>query len=35
VDREKVKAVYKDGVLEISLPKLGRVQPIQVKVKID
>lgn len=35
VDQEKVKAVYKDGVLEISLPKLGKAQPIQVKVKID
>ena len=35
VDQEKVKATCKDGVLEISLPKLDKAQRFQVKVKID
>jgi HSP20 family protein len=35
VDQQSVKASYKDGVLEVSLPKIGRAQGFQVKVKID
>jgi HSP20 family protein len=35
VDQENVKAIYKDGVLEISLPRVSKAQKSQVKVKID
>jgi HSP20 family protein len=35
VDQERVTAVYKDGVLEVSLPKVDRYQGSMVKVKID
>ncbi|MCM8799483.1 MAG: Hsp20/alpha crystallin family protein [Candidatus Omnitrophica bacterium] len=34
VDTNKVKATYKDGVLEIVLPKTEEVKPKQIKVEI-
>jgi HSP20 family protein len=34
VDPEKVKARFKDGVLEIRIPKLERAKPKQIQVEI-
>jgi len=34
VDPEKVKAKFKDGVLEIRIPKLERAQPKQIQVEV-
>lgn len=34
VDREKVEASYKDGVLQIVLPKLEEARPKQVQVRV-
>jgi len=34
VDAEKIAASYKDGVLEVSLPKSERAKPKQIKVDI-
>jgi len=33
IDREKIKAAYKDGVLRIVLPKKGEVHPKQIVVE--
>jgi len=33
VDTEKVDAIYKDGVLKITLPKSETVKPKKVKIK--
>jgi len=35
VDAEKIEAVYRDGVLTITLPKSEKTKPIKVKVKED
>jgi HSP20 family protein len=35
VDREKVKASYKDGVLEIELPKSPQKQAMEVNIDVD
>jgi len=34
VDQEKVKARFKDGVLEIRIPKLERAKPKQIQVEV-
>ncbi len=34
VDAQKVNAVYKDGVLEVSLPKREDAKPKQIKVEV-
>ncbi len=34
VDTEKVKAEYKDGVLELRLPKVEEVKPKRIDVKV-
>lgn len=34
VDKEKVRARYKDGVLEITLPKASEAKPKQIKVEV-
>ena len=35
VDAEKIKAVYKDGVLELTLPKKEEAKPKQIKVEVS
>lgn len=35
VDAEKAEAVYKDGVLHISIPKQVEIQPRQIKVSVE
>lgn len=35
VDREKAKAKYRDGVLEVDLPKSERAKPKEIKVEIQ
>lgn len=35
VDKEKVKAKYKDGVLEIALPKASEAKLKQIKVEVN
>ncbi|MBI5286337.1 MAG: Hsp20/alpha crystallin family protein [Deltaproteobacteria bacterium] len=35
VDKEKVNARYKDGVLEIALPKIQEAKPKQIKIKVE
>lgn len=35
VDKSKVKAKYKDGVLEISIPKAEEVKPKEVAIEIE
>lgn len=35
VDAEKVKAVYKDGVLHVTLPKPESIKPKQIEVEIN
>jgi len=35
VDKEKIKASYKNGVLEVVLPKIEREKPKQIKVDIQ
>jgi HSP20 family protein len=35
VDASKVKATYKDGVLELALPKKEEAQPKQIKVNVN
>ncbi len=35
VDAEKIKAKYKDGVLELTLPKKEEVKPKQIKVEVS
>ena len=35
VDAEKIKASYKDGVLELSLPKKEEAKPKQIRVEIN
>jgi HSP20 family protein len=34
VDADKVKAVYRDGVLELSLPKAEEIKPKKIEVKV-
>lgn len=34
VDRDKIKAGYKDGVLKVTLPKKDEVKPKQIKVEL-
>ena len=34
VDQEKVKAKFKDGILEITLPKVEEAKPKQIKVEV-
>jgi len=35
IEKEKVKATYKNGVLEITLPKIEKVKPKQIKVDVS
>lgn len=35
VDREKIQAALKHGVLQISLPKLQKAQPVSVPVQVQ
>lgn len=35
VDRENISASYKNGVLEITLPKSAEVKPKQVKINVE
>ncbi len=35
VDSEKIKASYKDGVLELTLPKKEEAKPKQIKVEVS
>jgi HSP20 family protein len=35
IHQEKVKAKFKDGILEITLPKVEEAKPKQVKVEIS
>jgi HSP20 family protein len=35
VDAEKIKASYKDGVLELALPKKEEAKPKQIKVEVS
>jgi HSP20 family protein len=35
VDSEKIKASYKDGVLELTLPKKEEAKPKQIKVEVN
>ncbi|MCS7181197.1 MAG: Hsp20/alpha crystallin family protein [bacterium] len=35
VDKEKVKAVYKNGILEITLPKLEKEKTKEVKIEVE
>ena len=35
VDQSKVKASYKDGILEVKLPKVEEAKPKQIKVEIE
>ena len=35
VDQDKVKASFKDGVLEIKLPKIRKEEPKQIKVDVE
>ncbi|HOW35751.1 MAG TPA: Hsp20/alpha crystallin family protein [Candidatus Omnitrophota bacterium] len=35
IDREKVKAAYKNGVLEVTLPKIEKTKPKQIKVDVN
>lgn len=35
IDAKKVKAAYKDGVLELTLPKAEEVKPRKVAVEVD
>lgn len=35
VDAEKIKAAYKDGVLELTLPKKEEAKPKQIKVEVN
>ena len=34
VQADKVKATYRDGVLEIRLPKLEEVKPKEIKIEV-
>jgi len=34
VQAEKVKATYRDGVLEVKLPKVDEVKPKEIKIDI-
>jgi len=34
VDRENIKAAYKDGVLKVTLPKKEEVKPKQIKIDV-
>lgn len=35
VDMERIKAAYKNGVLEVSVPKKEEVKPKQIEISID
>ncbi len=35
IDKEKIKAAYKNGVLEIVLPKIEKAKPRQIKVDVN
>lgn len=35
IDRDKIKAIYKAGVLEVILPKREEVKPKQIQVQIE
>ena len=35
IDKEKIKASYKNGVLDISVPKIEKMKPKQIKVDIN
>ena len=34
VDREKIEAEYKDGVLKLDIPKIEEAKPKEIKVKV-
>jgi HSP20 family protein len=34
IQQDKIKAVFKDGVLEVTLPKAEEVKPKQVKIEV-
>jgi len=35
VDADKAEAIYRDGVLHISIPKQSEIQPRQIKVSVE
>jgi HSP20 family protein len=35
VQQDKVKAKFKDGILEITLPKVEEAKPKQIKVEVS
>jgi len=35
IDREKVKAAYKNGVLEVILPKIEKAKPKQINIDVN
>jgi HSP20 family protein len=35
IDRERVEATFKDGVLTVRLPKAERVRPRKVEIKVE
>jgi HSP20 family protein len=35
IDKEKVAATYKNGVLEVTLPKSAAIKPKQIKIKVE
>ena len=34
IQQEEIRAVFKDGVLELTLPKAQRVRPKQIKIDV-
>lgn len=35
IDQRKAKAIYKDGILEITLPKVEAIKPNQVQIEVE
>lgn len=35
VETDKIQAIYKDGVLEVTLPKAERIKPTQIEIKVE